>query len=166
MKAKWAVRFGVAAIALVTSVLAVPANATVGAMAMAGSGTISPGLTATGYPNTFTFSGEGVVVADTVQGLISCSWTGEDTIGTFTQGAGGFAGSCNDPLTDPSNWNDRVTVNGSFTRTGELMTISATASGDGIDGFLSGVCEWIPTSAPALVSYFDVCNYTIQGAAR
>ncbi|MBV9368189.1 MAG: hypothetical protein JO074_00035, partial [Frankiales bacterium] len=156
---------------LALGVVAVPslrANATVHAVTLTGSGTISPGLTPSGYPGqTFTFGGTGVVVGDAIQSTINCVWAGDDTIGSINQGAGRFAGSCADLYSD-SNYDDGswVSISGSYTRTGEVMTISATATGGGLDGAWGGVCEWAPTSLDTnslrLNSFFDSCNYTIE----
>jgi hypothetical protein len=140
-----------------------PAGATMHEVTLTGSGTISPGLTQAGDPGqTFTFAGTGVVVGDAVNGVINCVWAGNDTIGSYNQGAGGFYGSCSDALTDPDY---PMSIVGSYTRTGEIMTISASATGGGLDGFWSGICEWAPTSMDTtqarLRGFVDSCNYTI-----
>src|SRR5690242_18189503 len=98
MKRSTQVRLGMAGMALgIVAVAALPANAaqSTGAGTIVGSGTISPGLTQDGDPsNTFTFGGSGAIVTDTGQGLVNCTVSGNDTVGSWSQGAGSFNGTC------------------------------------------------------------------------
>src|SRR5207245_38640 len=101
MKGSTKVRLGMAATALgIVAVAALPASADTGTGTIAGTGTISPGLTQAGDPGqTFTFGGTGVVATTTGQDVITCTVSGNDTIGSWAQGAGSFSGSCNGATT-------------------------------------------------------------------
>jgi hypothetical protein len=131
----------------------VPANASTGGASLAGSGTISPGLPAPG--DTWTFSGTGAVATDRVQGLFSCTVNGNDSIGSYTQGAGSFSGSCTTAC-------GTSTVNGSFTRVGGLITLSGTASGGCMSATFTGDCSFEPTSFPVIRSYESACDLTLS----
>lgn len=156
MKIRAAIRVGMAAaVFLATLLTATPANATTGVLSMNGSGTISPGAWLFGEPQTFTFSGSGVVTSDIVQSVVNCSWSGNDTVGTVSQGSGGFTGSCTD-------WVGTVVVKGTYTRVLNTIHISVAATGGGLDGNWDGVCQWEPTSLTPATSYTDQCLYTIR----
>jgi hypothetical protein len=134
-----------------------PANAVSEAgFTIAGTGAISPGLTVAGGAQSFTFSGTGGGAGTdntgTPQaGAISCSVSGNDTIGTLSQGSGNFSGSCNTPCGTNG-------VSGSFTRNGG----SVTANGDITSGCfgpwtITIICTFGPTSPPPVISFALHC---------
>ncbi|MDQ1685449.1 MAG: hypothetical protein QOC82_2186 [Frankiaceae bacterium] len=157
MKFSAKVRLGlVAVVAAASAVTMVPANAATGdAAVIAGSGTISPGLTLAGGAQTFTFSGTGAGTVAGMNGQATCDVTGDDTIGTYSQGAGSFHGSCNTPC-------GTVGVAGTYTRTGSVVSGGGAAtSGCGsitVGYSLSLHCVFNPTSGPTVTSYALVCT--------
>jgi hypothetical protein len=166
MKGSTKVRLGMAAMALgAVAVAALPASAqSTGAAAIVGTGGISPGLTQGGDPGqTFTFGGDGAVATDTAQGSIHCTATGDDTVGSWSQGAGSFNGSC----TGAAN----ASVAGTYVRTGAIVTVTGTATGTGISGSFTGRCVFTPinvsvTTPPVppivRITQFSVtCTFTI-----
>jgi len=148
----------IALVASASALTVLPASAEVDAT-IAGTGTISPGLTQAGGPQTYTFSGTGggagVDNTGTPQaGTFSCAVSGDDTIGTLTSGAGSFSGSCNTPCGTNG-------VSGSYTRT--LSAVSA--DGSVTSGCFSGStisikCHFQATAAPPVVSFSLVCVIT------
>jgi len=159
MKRSTKVRLGMAGMALgIVAVAALPANAaqSTGAGTIVGTGTISPGLTQTGDPsNTFTFGGSGAVVTDTAQGLINCTVSGNDTIGSWAQGAGNFNGTCSGAVS--------ASVSGSYTRTGAVVTLSGTAVGTGISGVFGAACVFGPTNVSVTTGPPTVVKITSYG---
>ena len=137
MKGSTKVRLGMAVMALGTvAVAALPASASTGTATIAGTGNISPGLTQTGdNSNHFTFGGDGAVATDTAQGQIHCTVSGNDTIGSWSQGAGSFSGTCTGSAS--------ASVAGNYVRTGGTVTVSGTASG-GFSGSFNGACAFAP----------------------
>lgn len=140
MKGRVKVRIGLLVTALGAVMLAaLPAGATTGAASLTGTGTISPGLTETGGAQSFTYSGTGVIAADTSQGLLSCTWTGNDSIGTLEQGAGSLSGSCSTPQ-------GSATLSGSYVRTGVVVTIDGSWVGAGVAGLFTAGCTFTGTT--------------------
>ncbi|MDQ1698793.1 MAG: hypothetical protein QOG34_656 [Frankiaceae bacterium] len=155
MKLSAKIRLGmVAAIAGAVTCFVVPASALTGEFfTLTGTGTISPGLTLTGGAQTWSFSGNGAIVHHNAIGAISCTWNGDDTIGTTTQGSGNFSGTCNTPC-GPSG------VSGSFTRTVDGVAVQgAFTSGCLAPSSFHGECGHAPTSAPAVTSYAAECYF-------
>jgi len=156
------IRLGVVALlAAASTFLAVPANA-VGAVTIAGTGGISPGLTQAGGAQTYTFSGTGGGVATDSSGNLqagtySCSLSGDDVIGTLTVGAGSLGGTCNTPC-------GSVGVSGSYIRTYAVVTANGrTNIGDCFSGNpFTVVCAFPPTSPPPVVSYAVTCVVTFN----
>ena len=151
MKVSTKVRLATAGMALgVIAVAALPASADTGTATIAGQGTISPGLTqAGGTAQTFTFGGTGVVATTTEQDAITCTVTGNDTIGSWTQGAGSFSGSCNGAVTGGAS-----SVSGNYNRTGGTVTVSGTAvasNAKGFGGTFNGDCAFSPINVSAEV---------------
>jgi hypothetical protein len=145
MKGSTKVRLGMAAMALGTvAVAALPASADTGAASIAGTGTISPGLTQDGYPGqTFTFGGDGAVATTIQHDTIHCTVSGNDTIGSWTQGAGGFSGNCT------GSGGGASSVTGIYTRSGGAVTVSGTATktnAGGFSGTFNGGCAFSPTN--------------------
>lgn len=145
-----------AAVFVVLAAVAAPANATVSEIPIVGEGTISPGLTVAGGPQTFTFAGTGVVISDSEQVLVTCFWTGDDTIGTIDLGSGNFSGNCTDGV-------GTAFISGSYTRSFDTMSVTAEVSGGGLYGTWIGDCQWYPTTLPPITTYSDACMYTVVG---
>jgi len=171
MKGSTKVRLGVAAIALGTvAVAALPASADTGTATIAGTGTISPGLTQAGDPGqTFTFGGTGAAATSAVHDAITCTVAGNDTIGSWAQGAGSFAGNCVGSVTAGTS-----SVSGNYTRTGAAVTVSGIAtatSPGGFSGTFDGGCVFAPTdlhttdtAIPPTVkidAFFVTCAFSI-----
>jgi hypothetical protein len=135
--------FAIAAIGAV-AVAALPASASTGFATVAGTGTISPGLTQAGDPGqSWTFGGTGIVVTDTEQDTITCTVAGNDTIGSWNQGVGGFNGTCT------GSRGGSTSVTGTYTRTGSAVTVSGRATnnnGGGFSGDFNGACGFSPTN--------------------
>jgi len=130
-----------------------------GALQITGTGTVSPGLLPTGTnPQTWDFSGTGVVATPTAKGVVNCSVTGDDSIGTWTQGAGSFNGSC-------SVQGESANVSGSYTRNGAVVTMTGGASGV-FNGAFSGSCAFSPigfSTAPASITAITlVCEFNLS----
>jgi len=121
---------------------ALPANAERGALGFVGNGTISPGMTLTGGqgPLTWALAGTGVLMAETVQGPVSCEWGGRDTTGALAESMGTFSGTCNTPA-------GFATVSGIYDRSGEVMKLSGTF-GAAITGEFDGECDMAYTAWP------------------
>jgi len=132
------VRLAVASIAIGTvAVAALPASADTGSASVTGQGTISPGLTENGDPsNEFTIGLSGyVVVTNGAIGTLSCRGSGNDEIGSWSQGAGGISTFCD----------GGGNLSGNFVRTGTLVTFSGTVSGF-FNGAITGPCDFAPTN--------------------
>lgn len=152
------IRMGlIAVVAGAAAFTAMPANAGSGDhIAIAGTGTISPGLTQTGGPQTFSFAGNGGGTAFGQSGQFSCSVNGNDTIGTTTSGSGGFSGSCNTPC-------GTVGVSGNYTRTAGVVSVGGNiTSGCLSPHTFNGSCAFTPTSGPTVVSYAVTCHFEID----
>jgi hypothetical protein len=115
-----------------------------GGMSIAGTGTVSPGLTQAGDPGqTFTFGGSGAVATTTQHDTINCNVTGNDTIGSWNQGSGGFSGNCT------GSGGGSSSVTGTYTRIGSAVTVSITATktnAGGFSGALNGSCGFSPSN--------------------
>jgi hypothetical protein len=158
MKVSSKIRMGlIAVVAGAAAFTAMPANAGAGdQIAIAGTGSIAPGLTQTGGAQTFSFSGNGGGSALGQTGSFSCSVNGNDTIGTTSQGAGGFSGSCNTPC-------GSVGVSGSYTRTAAVVTASGSLTSGCLAGHsFSGNCAFTPTSGPTVISYAVTCQFQLS----
>jgi len=163
MKGSTKVRLGMAAMALGTvAVAALPASASTGSASIAGTGQLSRGLTQAGDPGqTFTFGGSGALATDSAQGTINCAVSGNDTIGSWSQGAGSFSGTCTGAAS--------ASVAGNYVRTGGTVTVSGTASG-GFSGGFNGACAFSPTnvdpgsnppSTLKITAFAVSCTFTI-----
>lgn len=164
MKGTTKVRLGLAVAALGTvAVAALPASAaTQGNASIAGTGTISPGLLPTGTnPQTFDFSGTGTLATTdtTINGVLNCAVSGDDSIGTYAQGSGSFNGSC-------STSGGSSTVTGNYDRSGGHVTVTGTATG-AFSGSFSGHCAFNPTGVgvgvpPTITAFSVTCTFTIN----
>jgi hypothetical protein len=153
MKFSAKVRLGVVALVTVASAFTVaPAGASTGDSAtLAGTGSISPGLTTTPTAQTFSFSGNGAGTVGGVTGQYSCSVNGNEPAGTTIQGSGAFNGSCNTPCGSAG-------VSGNFTRTIGTVTGTATFTSGCLSGHTaSWHCERVWTSGPVVQSYIEIC---------
>ncbi|MDQ1685448.1 MAG: hypothetical protein QOC82_2185 [Frankiaceae bacterium] len=154
MKFSAKVRLGFLALVTAASAFAVvPAGASTGdAATIAGSGTISPGLTTTPTAQSITFSGNGAGTIGGVTGSYSCTVNGNDPAGTVQQGSGAVNGNCNTPC-------GSVSVSGSFSRTGATVTGSVTVNaGCLINHVIAIICNFVPTSGPTVTSYALICH--------
>lgn len=165
MKGSTKVRLAMTGMALgAVAVAALPASADTGTGSIAGTGTISPGLTQAGDPGqSFTFGGSGAGATTTQHDTISCTVTGNDTIGSWAQGSGSFNGECTGSSGGAS------TVSGNYTRTGAVVTLAGTAvasNSQGFTGHFNGDCEFTPTNidpTTALITSFAVvCGFTVS----
>jgi hypothetical protein len=165
MKGSTKIRLGMAAMALGTvAVATLPASADTGAASIAGTGTISPGLTQTGDPGqTFTFGGDGAAATTTQHDTIHCNVTGNDTIGSWNQGAGSFSGNCT------GSGGGASSVSGTYTRTGGAVTVSGTATatnGGGFSGNFNGACAFSPSNADPntqrIIAFAVSCHFGIS----
>ncbi|MDQ1686164.1 MAG: hypothetical protein QOC82_2901 [Frankiaceae bacterium] len=150
-------RLAVVMAAAATTFVSPPANAgSIDFFTLSGTGTISPGLTTTGGPQTWSYSGNGYGVVFGVAGPWSCSWNGNDTIGTTLQGAGGFSGTCN---TLPGV----VCTTGTYSR-GAGVSISGSFTCGWLTGHIFyGTCAFSPTSGPVVTSYaFIWCRFEVD----
>lgn len=130
-----------------------------GIVGFVGVGTVSPGWSPAPRPQTFTMGGQGVVVVEpsTEAGAVSCTFTGTDTIGTVTEGAGDVNGSCDaQPCTEE--------IAGSYERVGGAVTITGTMTvGCGEEDFEAS-CEIEPTGfdpaeGPAETAFEISCEF-------
>ena len=130
-----------------------------GEIVLSGTGTISPGLTTgvgSGPTQSFTFSGSGVGAVLGQIGTYSCSVTGNDTIGTIQQGAGGFSGSCNTPC-------GTVGVNGTYVRTLLVVTATGTITSGCLGGHtFNGNCSFVPTTPTPVTNYAVACQFEVD----
>lgn len=142
----------------------------VGGGVLVGSGTISPGLSSvtSGTYQTFTFAGTGAVIATVgttpVAGTITCSLSGNDTIGTVTQSAGNIGGACAVTNVTPAG-GEPCAVAGSYTRLSTYETMNGTLNCGGTVPFAAtfiGVCVYVPSSFPPITTYTVVCGYGIS----
>jgi hypothetical protein len=156
MKGSTKVRMGVATVGLgVLAIAALPASASSGAATISGSGGISPGLTTTGGPQTFSFSGSGTAATDTYQGAFSCTVNGNDTIGTVQQGSGGFTGSCTaGATTEP--------VSGTYVRVGAAVNLSGSIGPGPVSGTFTGACTFEAGGLPPVVAFQVQCHVAVH----
>ncbi|MBV9369934.1 MAG: hypothetical protein JO074_08895 [Frankiales bacterium] len=134
---------------------AVPANAAPGTFTVTGGGTISPGLQlAAPGSQSFTFSGSGYGTSGTYLGPISCTWSGNDTVGTLAQGAGSFSGTCT-PLagTEP--------ITGTYSRSLGSVTMSGRIGPAPFVGNFTAACVFAPGPPPS-TAYQESCTFTVQ----
>ncbi|MDQ1698452.1 MAG: hypothetical protein QOG34_315 [Frankiaceae bacterium] len=112
-------------------------------------------LTGSSSAQTFSFSGNGAGSVGGQTGQYSCGVNGNDSIGTTTQGAGGFSGSCNTPC-------GSVGVSGNYSRVANIVTVSGSlTSGCLIGRTFSGNCLFVPTSGPTVVSFALTCELNV-----
>ena len=160
---------------LVLSVVAAGASAAVLAMGpasaatdiaagtIAGTGGISPGLTATPTSQNFNFSGSGNITDasnSAGSGNYTCNVAGSSTIAeTSAHGAGTFTGGCSGPL--------GITVsNGTYVRVGASVTAEGSASAsNGSTGHFQANCVFQPDQAPPamVTSYHLTCTVALEG---
>ena len=165
------------------------ASATVGALVVAGSGTISPGLTATPTNQAVSFSGTGVGAVSTsvatavlppgvtarqgaAVGIFSCNFNGNSPGANQLVGAGLLAGVCagGGVGTAVANCNvnySRVgiivvaNVNCGTTSTlNSVLGINVAGGGTGVGVFL-----FIPDQPPAPIGSAPITSYQLLGAA-
>jgi len=135
-----------------------PASAATGVLVLAGGGTYSPGmLLSSPSPQTFTYAGTGALVTTTqtttVHGIESCSWSGSTSSDTALGGTGTFDGSCSGTVT--------TVISGTYIRS-NVAELTFTASAPGLaSGTLTGVCAFVPTTAPSVTSYELDCTISI-----
>jgi hypothetical protein len=135
----------------------------VAAGTIAGSGTISPGLTTTPTFDSFTFSGSGTVQdpSDPAgSGAYTCSVSGNSTIAeTAAHGAGTFSGSCSGPLSI-------AVTTGTYVRVGASVTAEGTGTAsNGSSGHFEANCVFRPTQTPPtpITSYTLTCTVSLEG---
>ena len=145
---------GVAIFGLATG----PAFASTGTAAVAGSGTISPGLTTVGHSQSITFGGTAVVAGTTGSGTYTCNFTGtSDILETIQTGDGNASGTCNGTV--PTVQSFTCTVH--YTRTGGVVTLTGNCTGS-VNGPLAAAgCVLEPTSANPAKSYELQCDLNI-----
>ena len=134
---------------------AAPASAAPGSFTLTGGGAYSPGLTLTGpSPQTFTYSGSGYGTSGTYVGPISCTWTGNDTVGALAQGAGSFAGTCTTLAgTEP--------LAGSYTRTSGAVNIEGRIGPAPFVGNFTAACLFA-LGPPPSTAYQQSCTFAVQ----
>ncbi|MDQ1686469.1 MAG: hypothetical protein QOC82_3206 [Frankiaceae bacterium] len=142
----------IAFVASASALAAVPVSAAPSGLAVNGAGTPTPALAITGGAQTFSFSGNGAGTVRGQTGAYSCSVNGNDTIGTITDGAGGFSGTCNTPC-------GTVGVSGGYVRTAGVVNVMAsTTTGCLAGATINGDCGFLPTSGPTVTSYALACE--------
>lgn len=156
-----AVNVRLALLAATTSVVAIaamPASAaTQGVMNLTGAGTedLTAGFTGA---KAFTFHGDGTVVTTdtTVNGGLTCDFSGDDEVGTYLEGAGSFSGSC-------STNGGMTSVSGTYTRTGGQVSETGTAIG-ALSGSFIGHCAFAPTVVflPPTIAFVESCHFTVD----
>jgi hypothetical protein len=133
----------------------VPASAAPGSFTLTGGGTYSPGLTLPGAsPQTLTYSGSGYGTSGTYIGPISCTWTGFDAIGSLSQGAGSFSGTCT-TLAGTEN------LTGNYARTGGAVSIDGRIGPAPFVGTFTASCVFAPGPPPS-TAYQEGCTFTVQ----
>jgi hypothetical protein len=131
-----------------------PANASTGTATIAGTGKITPGLLVGAIvQETWSFTGSGAILTDTVNGTLNCVLTGDDTIGNVQQGAGNFDGNCTTPC-------GSSTVSGSFTRGGGVVKASGSAFGSCLTGGFTAACTFVPVPPPPVTAFYATCSVT------
>jgi hypothetical protein len=160
---------------LTTSATGFAAQDAVGAVN--GGGSISPGLTLTSTPQTFTFGGTlDAVGADTNGDVFTttgatCTFSGSSNAGeTLATGAGTGSGSCSGPgtivhgaTTQAATFSASCTINYTRVAGGVLVTGSCTVSVLGItitinfSTTIKVVCSFEATVAPPVVSFKLQC---------
>jgi len=153
----------VVVVAAASAFTAIPANAELtGVIALAGTGSFSPGLVAVNsQPQTFSFNGSGALTTAQpgTAGVYQCNTGGYDSIGSLTQGAGGFSGSCSTPC-------GTVAISSSFVREfGEAAVSGTVTSGCLAPSSFAGDCGFTPTNAPSATTYAVVCDINFEALA-
>jgi hypothetical protein len=116
-----------------------------GTATIQGAGTISPGLTTVATPQSFTFSGQAVVVANPGAGVYSCTFSGSSNAGeTVATGAGTGSGDCSGP--------GSLSASFSYTRAGGTVVITGTVSGTQ-SGTVRCSLGFAATTAPTVTAY-------------
>jgi hypothetical protein len=128
-----------------------PAAASPSAAVVAGSGTITPGISATPGTNSVTFSGTaaGIVAGHTGTCTANSSGSGTDSL---AQGTGSETWTCNG-----AGWS--VTCEMSWARVGFTKTKEGDCTTTGGPYLVLGVCTTLPTTLPVMNSYLEECNY-------
>jgi hypothetical protein len=142
---------------LVLAMGGLPAAAHEGGGAIAGSGTISPGLDLTPRTQSVTFSGSGagVTTGSPTAGTFSCAFTGGSSAPeTLAAGAGTATGNCSgvDMVTGASHSASCSVI---YTRLGAEVNITGTCSGS-VDGFVALTCLFQPAIS------FPVLQWQVQ----
>ncbi|MDQ1444276.1 MAG: hypothetical protein QOI20_740 [Acidimicrobiaceae bacterium] len=160
-------------LAIVTAVAMVGTNSAyavaAGAGVVAGSGTISPGISEltplTGTPQTFSFSGTivGAFAVDTnaYAGTVNCSFNGSDPNASVVLGGPGpVGGSCSGTMPVTGTTITITAPNLTFIRAGAVVEVSGSAT-----VCINGNCGTV-TAVAALAFVaggFPVTNYSVAG---
>lgn len=143
------------------AVAALPASADTGWGSLTGQGTISPGLTQGGDPtNHFTWGGSGYVVVTSLgTDVITCTFSGNDTIGSWSQSAGTFTGNC------VGLRGGYTTISGAYVRIGTYYSASGTAIG-AFNGRITAPCDFTPTNVDPTTQRINAfllhCTFTVS----
>lgn len=119
-----------------------------------GGGTISPGLTVSGGPQTILYGATGTGEVGGQEGRFQCGITWNDSIGTLALGSGSVSGVCTVPC-------GSMDMSGSFVREAAVVTLRGNASGCLPVSTLTGTCAFIPTSAPTVTSFDMDCDLVL-----
>lgn len=142
-------------VAVVSSTTTTGAQGTVGGLVI-GSGTISPGLTASFQPQYVSFSGDIVAagVSNSPQVYIAtpCSFNGSSTFGPW--GSGDNIALGEDVISGACG---NVTATLNYLRVGSVVSVSGTGSFNGLPGTIIGACVWVTTGTPPVMFYSTVC---------
>jgi len=124
-----------------------------GNVALAGNGTIWPGLTTGGGPpQTFNLAATGFGFAGGEVGQFNCAFAGNDNIGSITQGAGSLSGSCSTPC-------GTISVGANYTRDVGLATVSGSVTAGCLaPSSFTGACDFVPTSPPPVTNFSLTCD--------
>lgn len=124
-----------------------PSASASGVAALAGGGTISPGLSTTAANQSFTFSGTLAYAGSPGAGTYTCnvsgSSSGPETVAT---GAGSASGGC-------SGSAGSFSFSGAYTRAGGAVTVTGHATGSAGSGSVTCALGFAATSAPTVTSY-------------
>jgi hypothetical protein len=132
------------------------ANST-GGGAVVGHGTISPGLTTTPTYQTISFTGTLAAAGNPASkaGTYTCNFTGSSSIAeTLQKGKGTAKGSC-------SGSKGTATATVRYGRNGGVVTLNGSSTG-ALVGTITGVCNFVPTTAPKVKAYQLQCGLAIK----
>lgn len=143
------------ALSAVVFALVVPVSrqeaAATDAATMVGTGTISPGLPATGCSyQSVTFSGT-VVDGGLYSGIHNVAFHGDSTICETVasgQGSASLSGDVSGEL--------------AYTRTSSFLSMTGAVTMNGTPGYFTGQCQWVPTAINPATSYQMTCAWVID----